>query len=649
MKRIISVVLSLALGASLSLATGPAACADNSQGLLSTLKPEHPRLIIPENLAPFFQLVNTDEQAALCNMALISKARAYLKEPPIAYTSQDMLYQFRTIDKRVQTLAFVYRITKESQYLERCRAELLSLASFPDYHPERFLETAEALQALSLGYDWLYKDLSVTDRATIREALVKKGIATASEVYRRNKNFWIEDNHTNWNQVCHGSILMACLAAGRDTNNQEEFDLITETAEKAFASFQGGLSNYSPDGGWDEGPMYWHLATSYAVRTIASLTSALGDDKGLANVQGFNTTGEYIEAMIGPTGKTFNYADADSNVDNYPELFWLSKRFNRPMMSWMERDQLAKDRSNTSTFDMLWYSNDGSYDDVYKLPPARLFAGKAQVVTIRGGWNDFHAGFVGFKGGNNSSHHAHLDLGSFVWDADGVRWVEMPDPDNYNLPGYFDTRSGANSPRWQYYRLNTLGQNTLVIDGKSQDPQAFAPICESQLNTDKPFNYAIADLSQAYKFLGVTSQRRGIVMFRNQTRLLVQDEWTSAKPLAAQWQIHTRASVEIEPGGREATLRRGDAQLSMNILEPKDAVFTSEEVNIPAPQTAAPGVRKLLVKTKPGLKQTISVLISPYYEPESRKRHFPAVVPMNKWQTSMESICRKADTQVPRY
>lgn len=39
----------------------------------------------------------------------------------------------------------------------------------------------------------------------------------------------------------------------------------------------------------------------------------------------------------------------------------------------------------------------------------------------------------GCKGGNNSWNHAHMDVGSFVYDWNGQRWAEDMGADNYGL------------------------------------------------------------------------------------------------------------------------------------------------------------------------------------------------------------------------
>ena len=87
---------------------------------------------------------------------------------------------------------------------------MLTAAAFPDWNPAHFLDTAEMTNALAVGYDWLFDFLSVEDRATIRKAIVDKGLKPGMAVYA-NKGWWTTATH-NWSQVCNGGMTAGALA-----------------------------------------------------------------------------------------------------------------------------------------------------------------------------------------------------------------------------------------------------------------------------------------------------------------------------------------------------------------------------------------------------------------------------------------------------
>ena len=123
-----------------------------------------------------------------------------------------------------------------------------------------------------------------------------------------------------------------------------------------------------------------------------------------------------------------------------------------------------------------------------------------------------NAVFVGFKGGFNTADHAHLDIGSFVFDANGVRWAADLGRDNYDIPGYWDTPEGGG--RWKIFRLNNFSHNTLTLNNDRQRIAARAPIVKSGFSDAKSF--AVTDMSTAYE-PHAKSVQRGVALNDNRT------------------------------------------------------------------------------------------------------------------------------------
>lgn len=570
MSRKICVILAL----SAAVVVLPGAAAPSSP--LATLRRQHPRLIAGEtDIARVRQLIRTNQQAAELYHRLEREAREIEKQPPVEYKliGPRLLDKSRTALHRIYTLGLLYRIDHKREYFDRALAELRDIAQFQDWHPPHFLDTAEMTHAAAIGYDWLYPELSAADRNLIREAIITKGLNAALPIYEKHE-WWTAVTH-NWNLVCNGGIGLGALAiAGDSPNATAKADSILKYA---LASVPLALASYAPDGGWAEGPGYWDYATSYAVYFLSGLDSALGTDFGLSRSQGFDRAGIFRLYFTGPTSETFNYADAHPEPRASQSLFWLARRFHQPEDAWQEQRLLALRRS-PSPLDLLWFDPTETSPDAAHLPLDALFTG-VNVGFLRTSWTNPDALWVAAKGGDNHANHSHLDLGSFVFEAGGVRWAEDLGSDYYNLPGYFGKQ------RFTYYRLRTESHNTILVNSENQDQKGTAKMT-------KDGSALVIDLSDAYPHV-LSRWSRRIGLERGNT-LHITDELSASQPVDALWGMVTRATVTLQ--GNHAILRQFGHTLRAEIHSPERAVFDVVSTQPPSPQDQNLGTRKLVVR-----------------------------------------------------
>lgn len=164
--------------------------------------------------------------------------------------------------------------------------------------------------------------------------------------------------------------------------------------------------------------------------------------------------------------------------------------------------------------------------------------------------------------------HAQADAGSFIVDGARHRWVIDLGSDDYDLPGYFDHRSDYRSgPRWRYYRTQSTGHNTFVIDGRNQLPNAYAPIIGHC--TDGDCKWAVFDLSAAYA-RPPGSIRRGVALIGRQ--VVIEDEIDAAVSGTVLWTAHMSAEPVSVAGG-VARFRSHEDRFVARILEPATARF----------------------------------------------------------------------------
>jgi hypothetical protein len=550
-----------------------------------TLRKEHPRLIaLDSDIARIRELVRHDAGARGIYEALLQKARKIESEPPVVHRliGPRLLDQSRRALDRIYTLALLHRIDGERRYLDRALKELRAAADFPDWNPSHFLDTAEMTHAFAIGYDWLYPALSQEERRWIRQAIVDKGINQALPLYSAQRG-WVV-NRYNWNQVCNGGIGIGALAIAGD-----EPELANKVINYAVESIPRAMRSYSPDGGWAEGPGYWHYATRYTVYFLAALETALGKDFDLSKIEGFDRAAHFRVYYAGPLDRSFNYADASDGVGAAEEMFWLARRFRQPVYAWHEQQQLARGH-NPVALHLVWYQPELQSPRDAEWPLDARFD-SVQVAFLRSAWDDPDAIFVGVKGGDNKAGHAQLDLGTFVLDALGVRWARDLGTDNYNLPGYFGKQ------RWTYYRMRTESHNTVLIDGENQDPKAEAKILETSFATG--LAWANIDLAAAYPGRVKEFTRR--VSLVNRREVVTEDRITAAAPVEALWGMVTDAEIELQ--GERAVLRKNGKTLRAEIRSPATARFEVVSTGRAAPENPNTGTRKLVVRLPEKIQQ----------------------------------------------
>jgi hypothetical protein len=599
----------------------PAVPIPPASNILARLHHAHPRLLATtDDFAQLKRRIASDAQLQSWHASLQSQAQEILSASPSRYEIPDglrLLATSRRVMHRVYTLALLYRLDGEQRYAERAWQELDAATRFPDWNPRHFLDTAEMTHAFAIGYDWLYDVWTPEQRAILQRAMAEKGLNPALKVYRSHKG-WPRARH-NWNQVCNGGIGMGALALA-----DVEPQLAGEALHDALESIQLAMAEFAPDGAWKEGPGYWNYATFYNVVFLAGLQSALGTDFGLSQIGAFKDTGLFPIYLTGPLGRTFNYADGGDHTIFASQMFWLARQFKQPIFAWYERRA-----TSPSALDLLWFDPAGTGPKTTGLPLNKYFHG-AEVAVLRSDWENPQALFVGFKAGDNKANHSHLDIGSFVLDAAGVRWAVDLGADDYNLPGYFGRQ------RWNYYRLRAEGQNTLVINpgqGPDQDPAAKARIVRFESKTERPF--AIADLTPAYA-KNACRVWRGIALL-DQDKVLVQDELQADKPAEVWWFMHTPASVRIEGDGRTATLQQIGTQLRTEILSPPGATFQIMDAEplptSPHPERQAKNerVRKLAIHLTGVSNTRLAVLLVPKPPKGEAAGPAPKLSALSKW------------------
>lgn len=551
----------------------------------------HPRLFVS---AADLQALRTPFPEGSLNRALadylVGAADELLDAAPITRTLEGrrLLGQSRRCLERVLKLATAYHLSGDDRYARRAEAEMLAAAGFADWNPSHFLDVAEMTMALGVGYDWLFDTLSPESRATLRAAILEKGVKLPFETSHRG---WVRARN-NWGQVCHGGLTVGALAVLED-----EPALAARTVHNALQNVTVSMAAFAPKGSYPEGPGYWAYGTTYNVLLIDALERVLGTDFGLAQAPGFDLTGQYPAMVTGPSGATFNYADGGSGRGPEPALFWFARRYQRPDWIHEEFDLLRRKMPAGGRFlplTLFWMEDETPPMSV-KMPLHWYSDGPVPVSVHRSSWTDPNRVFLGFKGGSPSANHGQMDTGSFVLDADGVRWALDLGAEGYHgieARGMNLWSSAQDSDRWTIFRQMNLGHNTLVIDGQLQQAAGFGKFIA--FSDDPASPHAVIDLTGVYEGQA-RSVQRGIALLSSRC-VLIQDELTGLRPGAkVRWGMITPGQSGAL-GARDLHLEQAGQGLDLAILAPTEVAWETYDTAKPRNEWDSPNRGTVMVQ-----------------------------------------------------
>ena len=437
---------------------------------------DHPRLLLRmDDFARIQSAIATESRLAKVHQHILDRADYLLTQEPLTYqkVGKRLLNVSRAAIERILSMSYLYRMTGEEKYLLKAEATLNEVSSFADWNQdEHYLDVAEMAFGVAVGLDWLYDELQPETKSKAKKALKSNVFDTymtdAGAVFRRSMS--------NWNQVCTGGVISAAVACYEDDPSAMS-DVIETMVENNKTH---GMTIYNTDGNYSEGYTYWAYGTTYQVITMAVLENLFGNDGGLKeSTSGFAKTGLWILFMEGPSGNCFNFSD--SNAPVYPRLplWYISGHYKDASLLYKEVAKIDNDSYGKSFDERRFLPLVQVFADASLLkrnlyaPVQKVWAGGETVEThptvlvhtdMSAPSNDF---FLGIKGGRASTSHSHMDGGSFVFDAYGMRWAMDLGLQKYNdleIYGIDLWNFGKNSTRWNVFRLNNLSHNVITVN-----------------------------------------------------------------------------------------------------------------------------------------------------------------------------------------
>ena len=393
-----------------------------------------------------------------------------------------------------------------------------SLANFKGETQEIDLVVAAVSWNLATAYYWLGDKLSPEIRQLIRNELDRRTIDSMESYVNtgKPKMRWATGTN-NWNAVCLAGVTGTALAMEPSRQRRAFF---VAAAEKYIQYFKKG---FTADGYCSEGMGYWNYGFGNFVLLAETLIQATGGKLDLF-------TDPLIKevALFGPRMEILprvypSFADCSiGSRPDTPMMAFLSRRFQLGMTDVEAAGIGLTTGPSTSLFSFALYGFDNSATAV---PPVEEGIGRelrnwfsdAGILICRP--NDPESGIgVALKGGHNSEHHNHNDVGSYVVALAGKTPLLDPGGEIYTARTFSKDRYVSGVLNSFGHPVPRMGE-TLQKTGRA----AAAKVLKTEF-TDRA-DTLVLDLKAAYPVEGLKKLQRTFVFSRaDRGSLTVTDE-----------------------------------------------------------------------------------------------------------------------------
>ena len=541
--------------------------------------------------------------------------------------------------QHIQYVAFGYVLTRDLKYAQLAWEMCESFMKWRHWGQHHFLCVAEVGHNLAQVYDWLYDVWTEEfnyDTNKLAQAMYEKIIWFGYVVTEgKDTTAWFEDYSIqpgttpyndmtiNWNAVCTSGMTMTELAIiGAEDKEGNDFKVGTDYRDKPYttidftttrchfdnvdklnilyytmaSNFESlcmlGLNQYPPDGSYIESPGYWSFATDNLAEMVWSLETALGDDLGIFDFAGMDTTWYYAVQSEFPSDTLkkngycyWNYHDSFNGEQSSFNFFFVSEALGDPALAAIRMQHISNGKIPEQQ-DILGYKPEYKELASMEIELDRDFLlENLDGVLTRSSW-DQGALFTGIMGdANNITAHGQVDCGNWIYSNQNYTWFVDMGADEYDLYEYFN---GAY--RYSYYRATAEGANVLIT---TSHPETIAH--GQQRGGKAPFQYNYYE-SNEYGMKAVLEGTtlfdpycnlyyRGMLLTNDRSTVVIQDQAAFNTSSDLVWIAHTKCKdITISDDGRTALLKEqvlnGQYRtLRVSIVEEKATDVTFEIID----------------------------------------------------------------------
>ena len=372
---------------------------------------------------------------------------------------------------------------------------------------------------------------------------------------------------------------------------------------------------------------YWGYGTDYECLMLSAMESALKSDFSLSTNEGFRKTGKYIMYMEGTTDRCFNYSDCASTLIPFPALWYLADKFDDTSLLHNEIRKL--DSGLYSSYSSKKYYIlcvvHGSRFDLGDIPAPQehVYRGDGinPVCLVRTDWTFSDTDkMLGIKAGRADYSHGHMDVGSFVYDAYGMRVSADLGLQSYSSlesypvpPGYVGDAGdfGQQAFRWAVFRYNNYNHSTITLNNALHKASGRAQITKVYDGQDRMG--ATVDMSDILSEDCADAERT--VTIEDNTDLVVVDKIEAMynKPADVRWTMVTTAQPRID--GNRIVLQGTERNLYLTVSTENGATVELKvfDMTLNDWDQANPGYYEagFTSRVTSGKSETFTVRISP--------------------------------------
>lgn len=546
--------------------TNSVQCNPYGKNTKSSLKNEHPRLILTKANIEAYKIQSTSSKKDLFEHVL-KLAEDFCQRPIPEFKDANNIY--REIGDGLPSLALAYQLTSNQKFVTCAEKWILAILDTESWHGSQNLGRSSWTMGLTFLYDWLYDELDATLKKELSERLVKEAeiiIDDASYTRALSNHLLIETS----------AIGVVGLVLEKDHPLKQKF--ISQADE--WAQY---IINHAPtDGSWGEGIQYWQYGTGYFLRFLEAAQTA--DYKNYFNEYNWLKLTGYFPIYFSVPGKLTRVINfSDCGTDRYLPAFLLylpaSKYKNEYFQDYGKKIQ-SDSFHKFSWLDFLFYDETMAAKDFTSLPHFKHFDDHG-FVTMRSGWKGGET-VVGFRCGPAPGHRNQKNPDRLKHKGFGPGH-QQPDINNFCI--YAQNEWLIIDPGYTH-KKETRNHNTILVNGYGQagaggkwldymEFEAREPVPKIIYSeSTETFDYVIGNAGNIYVDEANVELFNRHLLFLKPDILVILDDIKLRGKAKIENLLQLNEITQIENTGRNFKLNKNNVEFWIHPVLPKNRTTT---------------------------------------------------------------------------